>query len=252
MSQYSFGSGALWGTPLTNIGGSAISNPTPIKFGILQDVSVDISFDEKPLHGTYQFPVALARGKGKVEGKAKFAQINLDLWNNMIFGQAAATTTQTTIADEEAGTIPGTPYQVTVTNSATWTQDLGVKFTSNQKPLTRVASAPATGQYSVAAGVYTFAAADTALGVLISYEYTAGAGLGKALIIANQFLGNVPTFRAVLKSVYSGKTIIMDLYSCISKKLSFGTKLDDWTIPEVDFGAFADGSNNIGLISTVE
>ena len=34
-----------------------------------------------------------------------------------------------------------------------------------------VASGPTTGQYSVSAGVYTFAAADTLLGVLISYTY---------------------------------------------------------------------------------
>jgi len=39
-------------------------------------------------------------------------------------------------------------------------------------PLTKAASAPAAGQYSVAAGVYTFNSADANKAVLISYTYT--------------------------------------------------------------------------------
>jgi len=42
--MYQFGSGTLFGFPN---GGNTAPNPTPMKFGTLQDVSVDISGDVK-------------------------------------------------------------------------------------------------------------------------------------------------------------------------------------------------------------
>jgi len=51
-----------------------------------------------------------------------------------------------------------------------WASDLGVAYTPGG-PLVAVASSPAVGQYSVAAGVYTFAAGDYDASVAISYGY---------------------------------------------------------------------------------
>jgi Conserved hypothetical protein 2217 (DUF2460) len=72
---------------------------------------------------------------------------------------------------EENGTIPATPgpYTITVAQAAAFVEDLGV--TKGGVPMTPVASAPAAGQYSVAAGVYTFNAADEDDAVVISYRY---------------------------------------------------------------------------------
>ena len=72
----------------------------------------------------------------------------------------------------QSTTIPATPgpYTVTVTNSASFIQDLGV--TKAGVAMTAVVSAPTTGQYSVAAGVYTFAAADQTAAIIITYRYT--------------------------------------------------------------------------------
>lgn len=71
------------------------------------------------------------------------------------------------IADE-AQTIPASaPY--TLTTIARWSAgDKGVTF-DDGTALVKVTSAPAQGQYSVDGSVYTFAAADAGLGVLISY-----------------------------------------------------------------------------------
>jgi hypothetical protein len=44
-----FGSGNLWGTPLQDASGNALANPSPVLFGTLQEVSIDISFDTKML-----------------------------------------------------------------------------------------------------------------------------------------------------------------------------------------------------------
>jgi hypothetical protein len=74
----------------------------------------------------------------------------------------------------EAGTIPAAPgpYTVTVAKAAAWTGDGGVVFALTGVPLVKVAAAPAAGQYAVAAGVYTFNAADAAKQVTINYTVT--------------------------------------------------------------------------------
>ncbi len=70
----------------------------------------------------------------------------------------------------ETGTIPATPFQITAAQvQGTWGQDDGL--TINGVAGVPVASSPATGQYSVAAGVYTFAAADTGKAVVMNYSY---------------------------------------------------------------------------------
>lgn len=71
----------------------------------------------------------------------------------------------------EGATIPATPgpYTVTVAHSAAFSSD--VKVMDGVTQMTKVASAPAAGQYSVAAGVYTFNAADQGKAITITYKY---------------------------------------------------------------------------------
>lgn len=244
MPQYTFGSGELWGVR------TDVANSTPMQFGTLQEASVEFTSNVKELHGQYQFPVAVGRGSGKISGKCKFAQINGKLFADLFFG-VTPTVGQLKTASNEAGTIPGTPFAITVANGATWVDDLGVKFAATGLPLTKVASAPTTGQYSVASGgVYTFAAADTTLGVQISYTYTAVTGVKQ--VVTNQLLGTQPIFTVVLKGTWGSKDVNIKLHACISTKLGLATKLEDFVVPEMDFSAFADASNQLATISTVE
>ena len=60
--ELGFGTGILYGIPLTDAAGNAISNGTPVQFGQLQDIAIDLSFDEKMLYGASQFPIAVGRG----------------------------------------------------------------------------------------------------------------------------------------------------------------------------------------------
>jgi len=244
--QFAFGAGVLIGTPLTDSTGTAIANPTPVEFGKLQEVSLDISFENKPLYGSNQFPVAVGRGKGKVSGKAKAAQLNGALLNSVVFGQTVSSGILSDVYDTTGAAIPGTPYQITpsVPGSGTWARDLGVKD-SNGVPMTRVASAPATGQYSVAAGVYTFASADTTKTVFISYQYTATSTTAKKSTVQNVLMGYAPSFSADLYFPYSGKTLAIYLRNAISTKLTLASKLDDFLLPEFDFEGFADSSGNV-------
>ena len=66
--------------------------------------------------------------------------------------------------------VPATgPYTVTISRAAQWNGDGGVSYASSGVVMARVTGMPTIGQYSVAAGVYTFAAADAAAKVVINY-----------------------------------------------------------------------------------
>ena len=252
MSQYSFGSGSLFATPSTDTYGNTIAVPTPVRFGVLQDVSVDISFDVKELTGQNAFPMDVARGKGKIGIKAKAAQIFGALYNELFFGETLATGQTADYVDTTGSVIPSSPYTVTPTvpNSGTWSKDLGV-VNANGVPLTKVSSAPATGQYMVAAGVYTFAAADTGTTVFINYQYTISAS-GKTVSYTNPAMGNSPVFSLDLQLQSKGKQVIWTFPNCISTKLSIASKLDDYTIPEFDISAFANAAGQVWTYSSAE
>ena len=253
--QLAFGAGALWGNR-TDATGSGIG---PDQFGILQDVQIDWDWQTKELWGQFQFPVDIARGQGKISGKAKFARIFGAIYGDLFFGQIPATG-QLTVSENEAATVPAiTPYTVTVANAASYFDDLGVYYATGAAAgnrFTRVTTASAAGQYSVnlSTGIYTFAAADAGASLLISYLYTASSG--KKLVLTNQLMGSTPTFKATF---YTTKTvqgtpagITLVLNACTAMKLTIPTTTDGYTIEEFDFSAFADAAGNIGTLSVNE
>ena len=243
MSQLSFGSGSMFAVPV-----SGISDQTPVQFGTLQDISVDFAFTMKDLMGQFQFPVASARSSGKITGKAKTANFSARMFN-LVFGSTITSTGQTNASVTEAGAVPAsTPYTVTAANSATFATDLGVVYASTGKAFAKVASGPTVGQYSVSAsGVYTFAAADTGVAVLLNYTYTSATG--NKIAISNQLAGQQPTVKLVLNEGYNSQFLEMELNAVIFSKLSLDFKNEDWTVPELDFSVFADAANNIGSFS---
>jgi hypothetical protein len=251
--QLAFGSGALWGER-TDQTGSGIG---PRQFGVLQDIQIDFDWTDKELYGQFQFPVAIARGQGKITGKAKFARI-LGLLYSDIFWGLTPTVGQFGVVEYEADMVPSvTPFQITVDNGAAYNDDLGVYYASGSQasgpPFNRVTTPSAAGQYSVnfATGVYSFSAADEGQAVLISYTYNI-AGSGHEITITNQIAGTTPTFKATFYTTYNGKGTALRLNACVASKLSLPTKIDDWTIEELDFSAYADATGTIGYFSTVE
>ena len=165
--MYSFGVGALFGIPTIDYDGNAVTSPTPIQFGVLQDVTLDFSRTNKELIGQYAFPVAVGAGTGKITGKAKHGLINGAVLN-LMFGTGTSVQGEQKAAMDEAGTIPGTKaatstspsvspslspstagsvspsispslspspspstYIVTVAQHANFLSDLGVKYGNN-------------------------------------------------------------------------------------------------------------------------
>lgn len=246
MPQYMFGTGQLFATP---VGGG-----NPLRVGALQDVSVEFSGDVKQLFGQYQFPLDVARGKTKIEGKIGTANIDVSAFNQIFFGGTVTSNSEKKQAINEAGTVPASStYTITVANGATFYLDLGVVLTATGVPLKYTSSgSPAAGEYTVnvATGVYTFNSAQASAAVIINYLYTTTTSGSGTLAITNQLMGTTPKFQIVASQVYNNKQFTLCLYSAVSDKLSLPFKQDDYTVSEFSYQAQANDANQIGFIST--
>jgi hypothetical protein len=243
-----FSSGSLFG--IRN--DSGVANPTPVKFGVMQDGSIEFNATNKELFGQNQFPVDVARGEIKVMGKSKIAQISAQ-WYDLFFGQGVVQNQGLQVALGEAHNIPGTgAYTVTPTNASTFLQDLGVLYAATGIPFGNVAAgSEAAGLYSYnkTTGVYTFSAADEGVAVQISYEYGGTTGL-KEINLTNQLMGSAPTLTMILATTFKGNVMNIHLNQVISEKLSFPWKNTDYSILDFDFQAYSDAAGNLGKITT--
>jgi hypothetical protein len=246
MGQYIFGTGALSVQP---VGGGS-----PLLFASLLDVSVDISGDIKEMNGQYTFPQAVARGKSKIQCKATSGQFDVNLFNQVFFGQTV-TAGSTAFAQGEQHSVPtSTAYTITATNGATFVQDMGVVYAATGLPLKQVVSPTTAGQYSVnsTTGVYTFSASDEGVAVLINYTYTVAAS-GHTLAINNQLMGLAPTFQCTLGDSFNNngsiQTLTMTLYACTASKLSMPLKADDFMQTDIEWQAQTNAAGQVGFIS---
>ena len=75
-----FGAGRLYGTR------QDIANGTPLEFAVLQGCDFDFSFTTKPIYGTNQYALFVARGEGKLTMKAKSGVMSGQLISSIFFG----------------------------------------------------------------------------------------------------------------------------------------------------------------------
>lgn len=249
--MYVFGAGTLIAKLSLDATGSTVATPTPVRLGALQDVQGDIKFETKKLYGAQQFPLAVGRGKGSMDFKAKVADISSQVLGALLFGTSAATGARLGSIDEPKSVPSGTPFTVTISppNSGTFAQDLGVVNASTGQPMSRVATPTATNQYAVneSTGVYTFYSADAGKAVLVSYEYTTATG--QVFTLTNQLMGVAPFFSVMLQEQYQGKVLTLKLNQCTSSQLSLPFKNEDFAISDFSFEAMADSSGIVGYIS---
>lgn len=242
--SFGFGSGWMFMTPASGL-------VTPVRIGVMQNVSMEFSFDEKPLHGQNQFPEAIARGKAKCSCKCAFAQIDSKAIATVFLG-GTPVAGEEIVVDLEAQT--GTTT-VTVAGATTFISDLGVFYSATAQPLNQVnAGSETTGSYSVTQtggnkGKYIFGTGDSGVALLFSYKKTDGTN-GFKTTVANQAMGSYVTFQTDLFQQNptvsgTGNQWGARLYKCGSNKLSLATKQDDWTIPDMDFSVYANAAGNV-------
>jgi len=232
--------------------GALIATPTPVKLGTLQDVGIDMKVDLKKLHGEKKFAVAVGQGKGEINIKAKYASVDMGaiaLFTGSAIQAGIKGITQTT------GVIPTTPFTLTASTmlgggGVQFVADAGCYFATDGVQLTRVASAPATGQYSLntATGVYTFAAADTGKTVVFDIEISR-ATIGQTINLTNDNMGLTPKFSLILKNSYDGNSLVLKLNSCTSSTFGLPMKNEDFAASDFDAQAMADAAGNLGYIS---
>lgn len=242
-----FGPGILWVTR------TDIANATPINIGYINEFSTNLTFELKELYGQNQLPLLVARGTGKPSGKMKAATLSGQALNSVLLGQTWNVGTQYDAAASPATAIPTTPFHITPTvpSTGTWNQDLGVVNASTGLPMTLVASGPTAGQYSVAAGVYTFSSADQVSGisVIMTFAYTFATAPGQSMTIASLPIGTTPTFQIDYKSALYGSTYYLRIFNAVGGKWDMNHKLTDFAMPEYDFSFFANAAQNIAIIS---
>lgn len=245
-----FGVGVLIATTRTDSLGNALAVPQCYRLGIMQDISTDFSFEAKTLYGAYQLPVDRGRGKAKLAFTAKTADIKAAALAALHFG-VTPTTGYKGPAIDVAGTVPASSsYTVTPTvpSSGTFIADLGVRDTSGND-YTRVASAPAAGQYSVSGtGVYTFSSSDASKSLLFSFEYSTTSS-GLIVPLTNQLMGYSPSFSVILLNDSKGSKLALKLTNCQSDKLSIPFKNEDFSVADFGFEALDDGTGSAGYWS---
>lgn len=244
-----FGCGAAVMIPSATAGNPP--NPAgPRRVLTLQEVDLEITQKLEKLMGQNKFPEDVAPSDIEVKGKSAAGKFGIDLYN-LMFGETAAALYSAVSTDEGPTAIPGSPFTITVTNSATFSEDLGVINQTTGQPMQQVASGPAAGQYSVSAGVYTFASADhtSAYKVQITYSYNPASG-GRTLTLTNRVQGYGPVlemwFTAPYSSSYSPTPFgSFHLHAARISKMGAPMKRNGYFITPIEFEAFADASNNI-------
>lgn len=238
--EQTFGAGRFFGI-------NNVSNPTPSRAYVPQDMSIDFKQTTKELYGEKKFAVAIAASEISVTGKVTMGASNARMLNDYLI-EGTSAVGQILEADKEAGTVPSmSAYTVTVANSSHWTTDLGVTDTSGNV-YTRVASSPTGLQYSVSAGVYTFPSTAAGVNVLISYLYTSSAA-GETVTMANSLAGPAGAFTAVMAFFYGSGQDVLTLNNAISQGYGIAAKQGDYAKPTFDFMASTDSSDNLGTWS---
>jgi len=250
---FQFGSGVVWCTPQT---GNLATNPTPVELGTIESASVDFTGTLKELIGFLQFPDDVAVGEKKVSGKITMGRIDAFTFNQVFFADTTSTP-QTNDQYNESRTVAAGAATVVPPGSGTFVGDLGVIYASGAnagKRFTKVASAPAVGQYTNSGTTaYGFNTGDNASVVLISYQYTIAA-TGTSYQINNQIMGYGPVISLDFLWGYQGgyqgaaNALGIHLYAARISKLNLAAKNTDYVKPEFDYSAFANASGQVGYI----
>jgi hypothetical protein len=251
MTAYNFGIGTVIGRR------TDVALAQPSFFGTIQDISIDLDQTLVELYGNLKMPVDIAPSKLKISGKAKFARLQLNQLNNMILGNTVVSASGFDMAAAEART--GTITTFTVTNGATFVQDLGVFYHSTGKQLNPTSATPTLGFYIApvgSPGTYTLGAtADTTAALDVYYTYTVTTQ--QQMSGANLTMGTGPIFELTAVNHYVNNAGVSNelgirLNACRSSKFTFPFSNIQYTIPDFDFQAFADQSGNWGTIVMTE
>lgn len=219
------------------------SNVSAVPIAICKDVTIDFKITKKGLRGQWKWFIDVAEFGSEATIKIKNAEFKSNIIQ-MLFNGITNTTGQVLPATGEAQTVPGTPFAVTVTNSAQFAEDGGVLDYTAGKWLTRKADGTAhgslaTGQYSLStptSGIYTFADADTTHSLSIVYSYTAANGFTNALNNATMGPSTALAMRIYNQYTINGvvKAFGLKVPAVHFDKATWSLKSEDWAEQDLE------------------
>jgi hypothetical protein len=238
-----FSMGALYAVPNA-------ANPTPVPIASLKDCSVEFKQAKKQFRGNQRGVLDVGDGALDITFKIKNADFRGSALSLVVPGATSATT-GLQVATGEAGTIPTTPFQVTVANSAQFSEDGGVLDLTTGKWMNRGATSTATQVYAVAAGIYTFNTADTGHLVSIVYSYTVASGV-VTMTYNNTIQSQSVPFKLRVYNPYTlngaSKLVGFDFQSAHFEKLSGAFKVEDFAEHDLEGFASQDMIGSTALI----
>ena len=231
-----------------------VANPTPTRLLVPQSQSIDIKSKVEELFGENIFAEAIAKGETSVTGKAEYAKSVASVLANIISGNGSSTGNYAE-ADKEAGTVAATtPYTYSAVNAATFLFDLGARNVATGVPYACVASGSevAGKSYSVAAGVYKFAAGDEGVNIQVSYAYSS-ATAGVSVSLTNQAQGPSTSFQAVHVFPWGAEQDMVVLNNCIASSASLlSAKKSGFGNSTIDYSAAVNSNGVLGTVTFAE
>ena len=219
------------------------ANPDKVQLAVVKSWNFDLTQEEIELRGSGLDSLETLPVKRSVKGKLQLS----DFSTNLIAAVTSGTTISagSVIGTVQSATVPTTPFQITVTNSGTFVQDLGVIDLTTGKEMVEGATATGTGVYAVSAGVYTFNTADSGHNVKISYRYTAAA-TGKTLEVAAADAGVAATrYELHVYGAAGGKTWGFWFPAVSIPNLSLSMSPEAYSDVSVDFSAFLSSTDKL-------
>jgi len=245
---------ALIKIPGTGTGASYSDGLVEARLAKLGNMTLELDFPSDPVFGgasLYQFDSV---DKDRKVGLS-FENAEFDL--NILTPLAGTTVAKGTSVEvpifDEAGAVPAvTTYTITLAKSATAVVGSEtVRFADTGVYLTRVASAPATGQYSIASGVLTFAAADASKNVLTDYRYTVADG-NMAPVLSTDLVPTVEIWHAHTFNDYAGNAMKFVTHVFRAKangKLNVDQKRQSASTHKLDFDILDPGRSDNKILT---
>jgi hypothetical protein len=196
----------------------------------LAEVEISISTEIKALESVKCIASGHVITGRKITGKAK--QLAVQPWFEAQKIGGVHSVGHLVTVESEALTIGASPtFTATVEGSATFTRPLEVK-TADGELLVPVTGTPEAGEYSVVAGVYTFASQLT--GVTASYVKSVAA-TGETVTLSNTNQGEATAYALIGESTTEGVTMHVEISSLVFTKGGLSMSKDNQTSPETEF-----------------
>jgi hypothetical protein len=227
------------------------ANPTGIDLALVSSLKLDVEEEDVDLDGEDLDVVDSFPSTRRITFEAEVSE-----WSAQLVGGVTAGTTISAankLGAVGSGTIPTTPFQITITppGGGTFGQILAVVNLSDGKAMTRVASAPATGQFSISGAVLTFASADQGDSVFYRYQYTLTTGAQAKVVAAGA--GSTPAKYAVhCYNNFAGKSSGIYIPAARIPGLSAAFERKGWVKTTIRGKAVRDAVNDMAYIWTPE